>query len=352
MFILFADFGVEYKFITKYSSEKTVQKTIEPIKLGMRVYRDFISNLLGVRAPFFCGHKLTYNCNLRCKMCPFWKRTSQDSSLEQEKAILRQIYNSGACGVAFEGGEPLLRRDLVDILAFSRSLPLHTSLITNGTLLEARIDEIAPYINGVVYVSLDGLKKTHDSIRGVDGCFKKSVRGIEAAKEKVPVTINTTIMAENIDEIESLVHLSKELGTKISVAVAHEYCNANASSAAIEKLPKIAHRLIEMKREGYPIANSIGYFKVIAKEKKWQCKPWTMINIDPDGNLVLPCYIHNDYTSSLSIFESSIKDVISDFDWKKVKNCRKCTLHCYVEPSLVLSRDIRAYMYWAFRVNI
>ena len=118
-----------------------------------------LSNLCGVRVPFFCGHKLTYNCNLRCKMCPFWKRPSPDPSLTQEKAVLKQIYRSGAVGVAFEGGEPLLRHDLVEILAFSRSLPLHTSLVTNGTLLESRIDEIVPYINGVIYVSLDGLEK-------------------------------------------------------------------------------------------------------------------------------------------------------------------------------------------------
>ena len=284
-------------------------------------------------------------------MCPFWRRPSPDSSLEQEKAILKQIYNSGACGVAFEGGEPLLRRDLAEILAFSRSLPLHTSLITNGTLLESRIDEIAPYINGVVYVSLDGLEKTHDAIRGVNGSFRKSVRGIGAAKEKVAVTINTTVMAENIDEIESMVELAKELGTKISVAVAHEYCNANASSPAADKIPKIAHRLMEMKREGYPVVNSMGYFKVMAKEKKWQCKPWTMINIDPHGNVVLPCYVHNDYASSISVFESGIKGAVSDFDWKKIENCQRCSLHCYVEPSLVLSRDISAYMHWAFQVN-
>ncbi|MGA3061337.1 MAG: PTO1314 family radical SAM protein [Candidatus Bathyarchaeia archaeon] len=318
----------------------------------MRIYRGFISNLLDVKIPLFCGHKVTYNCNLRCKMCPFWKRTSQDSSLEKEKAILKQVYDSGACGVAFEGGEPLLRNDLVEILAFSRSLPLHTSLITNGTLLESRIDEIAPYINGVVYVSLDGLEKTHDAIRGVGGSFRKAVRGISAAKEKVAVTINTTIIAENVDEIESLVGLAKELGTKISVAVAHEYCNVNASSAATGKTSKIAHRLIEMKNEGYPIVNSVGYFKVMAKEKNWQCKPWAMVNIDPNGNVVLPCYVHNDYASSVSISEVGIKSAVSGFDWKKIKNCRKCNLHCYVEPSLVLSGDFRAYMHWAFRVNI
>jgi len=285
-------------------------------------------------------------------MCPFWKRPSQDSSLEQEKAILKQVYDSGACGIAFEGGEPLLRNDLVDILAFSRSLPLHTSLITNGTLLESKIDAIASYINGVVYVSLDGLEKTHDAIRGVDGSFRKAIRGISAAKEKVAVTINTTIMAENIDEIESIVTLSKELGTRISIAVAHEYCNANASSPAIDKISKIAHTLIEMKQEGYPIVNSIDYFKVMAKEKKWQCKPWAMINIDPNGNVVLPCYVHNDYSSGVSIFETGIKSAVSGFDWKKIKNCRKCSLHCYVEPSLVLSGDFRAYLHWAFRVSI
>jgi radical SAM family uncharacterized protein len=318
----------------------------------MRAYRGLILNLLDVKAPIFCGHKLTYNCNLRCKMCPFWKRPSQDLSLEQEKAILKRIYDSGAVGIGFEGGEPLLRNDLVEILAFSRSLPLHTSLITNGTLLESRIDEIAPFVNGVVYVSLDGLEKTHDAIRGVGGSFGKAVRGIGAAKEKVAVTINTTIMAENVDEIEDLVGLAKELGTKISVAVAYEYCSVNASSAVIGETSKIARRLIEMKREGYPIVNSIGYLKVLAKEKDWQCKPWAMVNVDPHGNLVLPCYVHNDYVSNVSIFENSIRNSVSNFDWKEIENCRKCSLHCYVEPSLVLSRDFRSYMHWAFRVNI
>src|SRR5665811_1193154 len=230
---------------TQYTNtENHARAYRETLRLGVRIYRGLISNSLGVKAPLFCGHKLTYNCNLKCKMCPFWKRSSQDLSLEKEKAILRQIYDSGVCAIAFEGGEPLLRKDLVEILAYSRSLPLHTSLITNGTLLESRIDEIVPYINGVIYVSLDGLEKTHDAIRGVGGSFEKAIRGIRAARKKVAVTINSTVMSENIDEIECLVHLAKELDTKISVAVAHEYCSANASSPDADKILRIAHRLM------------------------------------------------------------------------------------------------------------
>jgi len=285
-------------------------------------------------------------------MCPFWKRPSQDSSLEQEKVILKQIYDSGACGIAFEGGEPLLRDDLVEILAFSRSLPLHTSLITNGTLLESRIDEISPYINGAIYVSLDGLEKTHDAIRGVGGCFRKAVRGIMAAREKVSVTINTTIMAENLNEIEDIVKLAKELGARISVAVSYEYCNAKASTPTTVEIAKIAKKLIEMKKNGYPLVHSTSYLKVLSKEKNWKCKPWALINVSPEGKLVLPCYVLNEYAASFSVFETSIKTSISGFNWKEIQNCQNCTLHCYVEPSLVLSYDFQTYLNWAFRRRI
>jgi radical SAM family uncharacterized protein len=339
------------RFSNYFGEKKNTGGYQETLWLGLRIYRGIFLNFFRRRVPLFCGHKLTYNCNLRCKMCPFWKRPSKDSSIEREKAILRQIYDSGACAIAFEGGEPLLRNDLVEILAFSRSLPLHTSLITNGTLLESRIDEIAPYINGVVYVSLDGLEKTHDAIRGVSGCFRKAVRGIMASRDKVSVTINTTIMAENIHEIEDLVKLANELDTGISVAVAHEYCNAKASAPARHEIKELAEKLIEMKKKGYPLINSISYFKVFAKEKNWACKPWASVNVSPEGNLVLPCYVRNEYAATISVFETSIKTAISKFNWKETQNCQECSLHCYVEPSLVLSGDFRTYLNWVVLVS-
>jgi radical SAM family uncharacterized protein len=329
--------------------EKNASHNQETFWLGLRLYRGVFLNFFGAKVPLFAGHKLTYNCNLKCKMCPFWKRSSKDLSLHREKMILRQIYDAGVCGVAFEGGEPLLREDLVDILSFSRSLPLHTSLITNGTLLKSRIDEIAPYINGVVYVSLDGLEKTHDVIRGVNGCFKKALQGITAAKKKVPVTINTTIMAENLHEIEDMVLLAKELGVKISLSVAHKYYNIEASAPKPAETVKVARKLVEMKKKGYPLVNSTNYFRVMAKEINWRCKPWALINVGTDGKLVMPCYVRKGYSTSVSVFETSIKTAISQFNWEETKNCVECSLHCYVEPSLVLSYDTRAYMNWAFR---
>jgi MoaA/NifB/PqqE/SkfB family radical SAM enzyme len=284
-------------------------------------------------------------------MCPFWKRTNQDLNTEKEKAILRQIHDSGVFAIAFEGGEPLLRKDLAEILAYSHSLSLHTSLITNGTLLESRIDEIASSINGVVYVSLDGLEKTHDAIRGVNGCFKEAIRGITAATHKVHVTINTTIMDENLNEIEDMVVLAKELGAGISVSIAYNYSDADASAINADETAEISKRLVELKKMGYPLVNSINYFKVMAKDKSWRCKPWAVINVDPYGKLVLPCYVRNGYAASASVFETDIRTAISRFDWSETENCVECSLHCYVEPSLVLSWDLSTYLNYASRVG-
>lgn len=320
----------------------------EKLRLGLRICSGIVSNFVGVKTPLFCGHKLTYNCNLKCKMCPFWKRNAQDLSIEKEKIILKRIYDAGVCGIAFEGGEPLLRKDLAEILQYARSLPMQTSLITNGTLLESRIDEIARYVNGGIFVSIDGIGKTHDEIRGVSGCFKKAIEGITAASQRMSITINTTIMAENIHEIEDLVKLAKELDVKISVAVAHDYGNAKVLALSSQELSDIAEKLVLLKKMGFPLINSIGYFQVMAKRKNWSCKPWSTINVSPEGSLVLPCYVRNRYAASVSTFETSIKNAISEFDWKTIQNCQICTLHCYVEPSLALSYDLGVLRNWAF----
>jgi MoaA/NifB/PqqE/SkfB family radical SAM enzyme len=156
-------------------------------------------------------------------------------------------------------------------------------------------------------------------------------------------------MGENLNEIEDMVRLAKELGARISVSVAHEYSDAEASAIKAHEVAEIARKLVDMKKKGYPLVNSISYFKVIANEKRWRCKPWAVINVDPYGKLVLPCYVRNEYTASASVLETGIKSAISGFDWKETRDCVECSLHCYVEPSLVLSWDLPTFMNYAYR---
>ncbi|MCD6241352.1 PTO1314 family radical SAM protein [Candidatus Bathyarchaeota archaeon] len=334
-----------------FSAHKGLDYYLGLLSLGVRLYKGLFLNSIGLKSPIFCGHKVTYRCNLRCVMCPFWKRKEPELTLKEEKKILVKLRQAGVCLIAFEGGEPLLREDIAQILAFSRSLGMHISLVTNGMLLKARVDEIAEYINGVIYVSIDGLEHTHDKIRGVRGCFKNAIEGIIACKNKAFVTINTTMIQENVHEIEDLVKLAKELDVGISLTLAYEYKDACVSTPPINDLRQTINRLIRMKKEGYPIVNSISYLKVLLGAKSWKCKPWTVINVSPKGDVIMPCYVRQEYESYASLLHKDVKEIWKKYNWEEVKNCNACYLHCYVEPSLILSFDLGAYFNWMRRVR-
>jgi len=330
-----------------FTKNKPIKFYYRYFKLGLRLYRGLFLNAMGLKYPLVAGHKLTYNCNLKCKMCPFWSRSYIDTSFEKEQQILKALYNAGVCLIAFEGGEPLLRNDIVEILKYSRTLGFSTSIITNGTLLEKKADLITPYIDGSIYVSIDGIGNTHDKIRNSPGCFDKAVSGIRACEGKSFVTINTTIMKDNISEIPEIVKLAKELDVGISLAMVYGYENIEIESLTQNEIRNVVDELIKMKKSGYPIVHSIGYLKIMKGEKNWQCKPWMVANVDPDGKIILPCYSLNNYKSSADINEININKLWRDYDWNVYKSCKKCSLHCYVEPSLIQSFDLDTFINWA-----
>jgi Predicted Fe-S oxidoreductases len=94
------------------------------------------------KLPVIAGHKLLYSCNLRCRMCPFWRRKDEKlMDLEEERKMMKKLADLGIIFMGFEGGEPLLRRDLPEILKESHDR-FHTTLVTNGVLLKNRVEEI------------------------------------------------------------------------------------------------------------------------------------------------------------------------------------------------------------------
>ena len=329
-----------------FTPNKPPEYYLHYIKMGLRLYRAFLLNALGQKRPYISGHKLTYNCNLRCKMCPFWQRTYKDTSFEEEKRIIKALYNAGVCLIAFEGGEPLLREDLPEILEYSKALGMSTSIITNGVLLSRKIDSIAPYIDGSVYVSLDGVGETHDEIRGSKGCYDKAIEGIRSCKGKAFVTINTTIMKDNVGEVPDLVKLARELKVGISLAPMYSYEGISVEQLSNPELGRIADTLIDMKKQGYPIVHSLDYLRVIGKKQKWECKPWLVANVDPEGRVIQPCYCLSNYESTRRVSDVDIGTWWRNYDWSKYKGCNECALHCYVEPSLIQSFNVGTYRNW------
>lgn len=296
-----------------------------------------IRSLPNHKYPMIAGHKLQYSCNLKCKMCPFWRREDEELlSIDDEIRMMESLKKAGVSFLGFEGGEPLLRRDIGDILHESKKR-FHTSMVTNGWLLKARIDEIKDNLN-YLFVSLDGIGDVHDKLRGMAGSFNKAVEGIRVAKKFVPLAISSTITSGNMDQAQGILDLSMKLGVSCNFQIAYDYTSAEKMSPEKLKLKAVIEMLALYKSRGYPIVNSKEYFTSILNswygDDPWRCKPWLTINIDPLGNIVQPCYVLNEYNGDKKVWDIDILKLWNQYDWEPYESCNKCALACYLEPSL------------------
>ena len=167
--------------------------------------------------------EMTAACNLRCIHCHAsgGKPAPDELTTEEAKRLFDQLAEvSEFRMVAFTGGEPLVRDDLFELLAYTQALGFTNTLATNATLID---DEVAhrlrSYGVAIGAVSLDGFDaETHDYVRGQPGSFEAALRGIRALRRAgIPLHINITAMEYNIDQLEPLMTLVDELGTAILI---------------------------------------------------------------------------------------------------------------------------------------
>lgn len=161
--------------------------------------------------------EVTRRCNLRCLHCrasasdiPYLNELNTEEALK----LISSFRGLGSPLVILTGGEPLLRKDIFELIAAVCKANLRAALSVNGTLLSP---ETASKIKeaGVsrCSISLDGANATsHDSFRGVKGTFAQAIDGVQALKAAgVPVQINTTITEKNLEELPSILALCKLL---------------------------------------------------------------------------------------------------------------------------------------------
>jgi radical SAM protein with 4Fe4S-binding SPASM domain len=167
--------------------------------------------------------EITAACNLHCIHCHAsgGKPAADELTTEEAKRLLDQLAEvSEFRMVAFSGGEPLVRPDLFELLAYSQALGFSNTLATNATLID---DAVARRLRrcGVAIgaVSLDGFDaQTHDYVRSQPGAFEAALRGIRALRRAgIPLHINITAMEYNMDQLEPLMTLVDELGTAIVI---------------------------------------------------------------------------------------------------------------------------------------
>ena len=165
--------------------------------------------------------EVTSRCNARCEHCGSscgdFIPKDEISADELKEALLdiSKHYNANDILLNVTGGEPLVRKDLFEIMDYANKLGFRWGMTSNGMLIN---DEILKKMNDTnmetISISLDGLKETHESFRKVPGSFDKIIENIKKL-QKVPsikiVQVTTVANKKNLNELEDLYNLMKEL---------------------------------------------------------------------------------------------------------------------------------------------
>ncbi len=155
--------------------------------------------------------ELTHLCNLNCPYCYIGKnRAKEELTTEQWLSVINQIPFYGF--ITLVGGEPLIREDFSEILfASSKKTFGKVNIVTNGTLLDNKIEDIIKSKILLLSVSLDGWDKNHDKFRNKDGIFNTIINNLyhlnqerKKAKSKLMIDIKTIVLNDNLEDILKL----------------------------------------------------------------------------------------------------------------------------------------------------
>jgi MoaA/NifB/PqqE/SkfB family radical SAM enzyme len=308
------------------------------------------------KRPFVLSHGVNARCNMRCKFCEYWKKTGEEPTREE---IFKLLDDAREFGIGVYNAwtvEPLLRKDLPQIMAYAKKIGLITSMVTNGKLLYERAEELGDV--DYLSVSVDGID-SYKEIRRMDfetllKSLKKAIKVRKLQKKKDPILMNCVLTGKNLDDIETLILLAKKLGVKISFEPVHEFPGISEdvwNDIGIrnkEKFHCTVDHIIELKKQGYPIINSKTYLKMVRDGKMdYKCRASGIImNVTHDGTLET-CRVHNESLGNViwDGFESVWKN--SEEHRKEiVENCSGCLFFGYTENSLMQSFNPEVLMHY------
>lgn len=177
--------------------------------------------LSGIRAlgvhTMIISWNTTKACNLKCEHCyrDAGGKDPDELSPDEGKRLLEEIAKAGFRIVILSGGEPLMRKDIFDLIAYTRELAMRPVLGTNGTLFTPQIvDRLKASGLARAGISLDSIDlRVHDEFRQQPGAWEKTIRAMKLCKaQDLPFQVHTTVTKRNFKEITRITDLVTQLG--------------------------------------------------------------------------------------------------------------------------------------------
>ncbi|MHC1478614.1 adenosyl-hopene transferase HpnH [Frateuria aurantia] len=308
-------------------------------------------------AKYIIGKKLTgqkryplammleplFQCNLACAGC---------GKIDYPKEILKKrvsveeamaaVDECGAPVVSIPGGEPLIHKEMPQIVQGLIKRKKFIYLCTNAILLAKHIDEYEPSPYFTWSVHLDGLKERHDDSVCQEGVFEKAVDAIKLALSRgFRVTINCTLFSgEKPEEVAEFFDYAMTLGIEaITVSPGYSYQHAPRQDVFMgrtqsKNLFRDIFRLGKQRKKKWVFNQSSMFLDFMAGNQAYQCTPWS----NPTYNVFgwqRPCYLLVDEG-----YAKSYKDLMENTEWDKYgvgnnPKCDNCMAHCGFEGTSV-----------------
>jgi hopanoid biosynthesis associated radical SAM protein HpnH len=302
------------------------------------------------RYPLVLMLEPLFQCNLACAGCgkiDYPKETLQKRVSVED--AMRAVDECGAPMVSIPGGEPLIHKEMPQIVAGIVARKKFVYLCTNAILLSKHIDEYTPSRYLTFSIHLDGSRERHDESVCQEGVFDKAVAAIRLARSKgFRVTINCTLFSgENPDEVAAFFDEAMTLGIEgIMVSPGYSYHHAprqdvflgrSASKRLFREIFKRGRSESSGKgrsRTRWSFNHSALFLDFLAGNQDYQCTPWST----PTYNLFgwqRPCYLLTDEG-----YAPTFKSLMEDTEWEKYgvgRNpaCDNCMAHCGFEGTAV-----------------
>jgi len=344
------------------------------------VSKFYFHSLLKRNKPLFgLFFQITDKCNAKCLMCFNWQKinkASDELSLDEIKKFTKTIGH--VPNLTLGGGEPFLRNDLPEICQiFSknngvRKIAIPTNCLSTNKIIDSskKILESCP-VKLKIVLSLDGLEKTHDYIRGIKGTFNKvleTYKELDQLRKKYPelqISINTTISNKNEDNIPEVIDfIDKNFNIQFHTLELIRGCynQKNVQAPSIDKYQKLIKFILKSKNiDNNPYHKVIYsyYHKItmdILKEKKQliSCRVSSFMPvIDATGNVY-----HCELLPTIGNLKKSNYDFSKIWQSDEAKKQRKdisnkkcyCTHYCYQIQNIPMSPShfLRAIMCKSF----